>query len=246
MVNRAMRVLVSMVWLVALVWLLGGEGSAPRLARFLRPDFWWLVVSGAAILGLFLLAALFHRHAGHDSPDGLSTHLVRMGILLVPLFYLPTAMVSRLGTHTFRKRSIVRRATPQATLAEPPTPAPKAPPAKAPEPAGDPEELTLVDLAESPEDHQGKRVVFLGMVHRDEELPAKIFVCFRFVIVCCAADATPAGVMVQHDTAAKLQPDQWVRVVGTVATATIGDEEQTVVNAERVEIIKEPDAPYLY
>jgi hypothetical protein len=63
-------------------------------------------------------------------------------------------------------------------------------PAKSPEP-------TLLELLSDPEDFEGSNVTLLGIVHRDKRLPTNAFYCYRLVMICCAADATPAGVIVE-------------------------------------------------
>ena len=66
-------------------------------------------------------------------------------------------------------------------------------------------EPTMLELLSDPEDFEGSNVTLLGIVHRDKRLPANAFYCYRLVMVCCAADGTPAGVIVEWPESSKLK-----------------------------------------
>ncbi len=92
----------------------------------------------------------------------------------------------------------------------------------------------------------GQRVVTEGRVFRDESLPAGTVGLYRFVIVCCAADAIPVQVVLRSADAARLPNDGWVRVEGTVGSVDAADGAAVaVVNADRVTTIAAPSNPYL-
>ncbi len=92
----------------------------------------------------------------------------------------------------------------------------------------------------------GQRVVTEGRVFRDDSLPAGTVGLYRFVIVCCAADAIPVQVVLRSADAARLPNDGWIRAEGTVGSVNAADGAAVaVVNAERVTAISAPSDPYL-
>ncbi len=63
--------------------------------------------------------------------------------------------------------------------------------------------------------YHGHRVIFTGMVLRDEQLKQYYDTAvYRFMINCCAADALPLAIAVDSDQAGAFANDQWVQVDG--------------------------------
>ena len=206
--------------MAAFGWLARGSGDDPLLGRFIRSDYWWLVYTGIGIL--IALAASLVVRPPRQSGLGSFRSLLQVGILFLPLFYLPLAVTSELSTVAAEKRSLYtprvaasRPESPKPTLSEPKrknqveSAKPAKNPAKSPEP-------TMLELLSDPEDFEGSNVTLVGIVHRDKRLPANAFYCYRLVMVCCAADATPAGVIVEWPESSKLKKGTWVKVNGKV------------------------------
>lgn len=93
---------------------------------------------------------------------------------------------------------------------------------------------------------QGQPADVVGFVYHDPERPFEGFVVVRHVIICCAADGSGVGLPVVWQGGAALPVDTWVRVRGTLGTATINGRTEPAFLATAVEVVPRPDNPYLY
>ncbi|HOJ40512.1 MAG TPA: TIGR03943 family protein [bacterium] len=101
----------------------------------------------------------------------------------------------------------------------------------------------LVSLASaSPEKAGGLLVATEGLVYRKPGDPPGAFMLVRFLITCCAADATPLGIRVESENASQLKDNTWVLVRGTVS-CTGGN---SCIVADEVQVVPRPADPYLY
>ncbi len=240
---------VVIAWMLAFGWLALGSGDDPLLGRFIRSDYWWLVYTGIGIL-LALGASLVVRPPRHNGLGGLRS-LLQIGILLLPLLFLPLAVTSELSTDAAEKRSLY---TPRVVASRPESSSPariepkRKTPTEKPQPAAtreQPPEPTMLDLVSDPEDFEGSNVTLAGMVHRDKRLPANSFFCYRLVMVCCAADATPAGVIVDWPGSSKLKKGTWVTVHGKVTLTTFEGGDYPAISAVKVEKTNPPKNRFL-
>jgi putative membrane protein len=97
-----------------------------------------------------------------------------------------------------------------------------------------------------PESLAGKAVRVSGFVYRDSRLPDGWFLVARFVVQCCAVDATPIGLPVRTSGDASPKEGAWVAVDGAWDVAEIGRGRKAVVSATSITPIERPDRPYLY
>ncbi len=240
---------VVIAWMAAFGWLALGQGDGPLLGRFIRSDYWWLVYTGIGIL-IALGASLVVRPPRHSGQSGLRS-LLQIGILLLPLLFLPLAVNSELSSDAAEKRSLY---TPRIVASRPQfsSPARLEPKRKLPTEKLQPgathaqlPEPTMLDLVSDPEDFEGSNVTLLGMVHRDKRLPANSFFCYRLVMVCCAADATPAGVIVEWPKSSKLKKGTWVTVHGKVTITTFEGGDYPAISAVKVEKTNPPKDRFL-
>lgn len=125
-----------------------------------------------------------------------------------------------------------------------------------------PEERSLIDWVRTlnaypePDAYQGLPVNITGFVLDLPELPNNYFLLSRFIITCCAVDASPIGIPVQlNDTQEKYASDTWLKVTGKMTTATVAvrdrtdqirEKRQLVVAATDIKIIPTPSDPYTY
>lgn len=241
---------VVIAWMAAFGWLARGSGDDPLLGRFIRSDYWWLVYSGIGIL-IALAASLVARPSSQNGLGSLRS-LLQVGILFLPLFYLPLAVTSELSTEAAEKRSLY---TPRVAASRPESPRPTMSEpkrknqiesaklaknsAKSPEP-------TMLELLSEPEDFEGSNVTLLGIVYRDKRLPANAFYCYRLVMVCCAADATPAGVIVEWPETSKLKKGTWVKVNGKVTFTKFDENDYPAISAVNVEKTSPPKNQFLF
>ena len=236
-------------WLAAFMWLCRGPGGDPLLGRFIRSDYWWLVYTAIGILIAFAASLVVRPPQQADSNR--SRGLLQTGILFLPLFYLPLAVTSELSIQAAEKRSLY---TPRAVVSRSESPKPiknqpkRTMPIENAKPSAvkvKPHEATLLDLVSDPEDFEGTDTTLVGIVHRDKRLPHDAFYCYRLVMVCCAADATPAGVIVKSSETPKLKKGTWVKVHGKVTFTTFEGSDYPAISADNVEKTNPPKNPFL-
>ncbi len=101
--------------------------------------------------------------------------------------------------------------------------------------------------SESAEEFIGQPADIVGFVYRDVRFDeATQFMVARFVLSCCVADASAIGVQVRTTDAAKFQHDAWVRVKGKFQVQDFEGQPTPVLVAESVELVEQPEHPYLY
>ena len=95
-------------------------------------------------------------------------------------------------------------------------------------------------------DLAGQSAKVTGFVFRDKSFGPDQFMVARYVVTCCVADATVAGIIVRSPEAASLAADQWVEVSGVFEPGKLGTEELPVLSANAVAEAEVPSQPYLY
>jgi len=104
---------------------------------------------------------------------------------------------------------------------------------------------SLDDLAEFGDRYLGKRVITEGMVAWDKEDKERFYL-FRFVIVCCVADAQPAAVLVKCPETERPAQNAWLRVDGIADAVRVGGEAGVIIREASLTPIPAPKDPYLY
>jgi uncharacterized repeat protein (TIGR03943 family) len=246
---RLGQTVVLILWIIAFWVLLQRWDGPPLVAKFLIPSYWWLLGIGNVILVLFLIV-LVYRGCFLQPQQGISP-VIRLGILVLPLIYLPVAVSSQLSPEAIRKRSFyavagerpsggaqssVQRSNWQEKLGA--------------DLSKDAEEQaltspTLLDLMQKPKLYDGKTVSVTGMVYRDSALQPNSFLCYRLIMWCCAADARAVGVLVEYDKASELADRDWVTVTGTVGQGRLKEVSMPKIVASQVENTPPPAVPYL-
>ncbi len=217
------RVVSLVLWAAALAGLLAGG----RYQQFLAPGLWPLLAGGLALLLLFAIAAL--RTALQDA-DGLTfAQLAQAVLLILPLVYLAGATRAGLGSEAFVQR---RAGDPTLVRDAGLTPAADG-------------SLTVLQILMHFEKLVDQPIVTEGIVYRGPEVPPGQFVAFRFLLTCCAADAIPAGLLIQWSGAADLPGDTWVRIRGRATLARVDGRDTPSIAAEQVEPVDPPANPYL-
>jgi len=245
------QTMVVLAWVIVFWGLLLRLGGVPLAAKFLSPNYWWLIDMGIAVLGLFLLS-LVYCDPPHTSRGGLSL-LLHTGVMIVPLLYLPIAMGSQLSAEAsiIPVVSLVpldgssEEGVPDAVLD---TADPKEKERRPTHDVGGtpPEPVSLLDLSLAGEAYLEKRIETLGIVYRDERLPRRTFLCYRLLMLCCAADARPVAVLVRYGKTSGLKTGDWVSVEGVVGQAKVKGRVVRQISADRVAIAQEPKVPYLF
>ncbi len=231
--SRLYQLFVLPAWIGAFWYLLQHIGGSPLLGKFLRPDYWWLVNVGTAILILFVIS-LVYCDPSNRGRRGVGL-LLQMGIMILPLLYLPTAAVSHLSPDAASKRSFYM-AQPGTRLNGPFSVNPDLKP---------PENPSLFRLVVESEPYEGKKVTTMGMAYWDDQLPQNSFLCYRLAMYCCAADARPIGIVVKYDKPKAFKKGTWVKIEGIVGFTTLKGQRLTKLKAETVNPTAPPKDPYL-
>lgn len=235
---QLVKLMVMLAWVAALAWLLLGQhlpgaGPTPPYQFFLRATLWPLPALALALLSLLGAAAvceLLWRRKSENSAAAVfrARHGARAALVLLPLAFLWTASVGGLGADALRTRYAPVMIRPSAHKAG------------VPDAQGD---LDLRDVTTPGVLATGREVQVLGQVAHERSTGAAQFTLFRFMVMCCVADAVPVAVRVTAADAAKWRDDTWVRVYGTLQTTPAG---HAVIEAQRVERVTPPVNPYLY
>lgn len=203
-------------------------------AAYVKPSLLpYLVASCIALLVLALapyVSELRRRSSAEDEPE--HEHGVRIAwLLLLPTLVLMLIAPPALGASAAKNDSGVVTAADLDLARLPPIP------------AGDPVELTLLDVgmrAPFPDvgGLAGRTVKLVGFA---EPRSDGGWYLTRISIACCAADAL--AVKVDAQGVPPPAADSWVEVVGTIAAAAVG--EPPVLIVESVTPVSEPQFPYL-
>jgi len=100
---RLAQIVVTVLWIIAFWIMLQRWDGPPLVAKFLIPSYWWLLGVGNVILVLFLIVLMYRGRA--LNPQKGIVLVVQLGLLVLPLIYLPVALSSELSPEGVRKRS---------------------------------------------------------------------------------------------------------------------------------------------
>jgi uncharacterized repeat protein (TIGR03943 family) len=92
----------------------------------------------------------------------------------------------------------------------------------------------------------GKQVDVSGFIFPRDQSDSGHFTVARFIVTCCAVDATPVGLLVAGKWQDGFSQNDWVRVEGTFALQEVAGQEELVVVAENITIVPEPAIPYIF
>ncbi|MDF2725404.1 MAG: hypothetical protein K0Q59_5081 [Paenibacillus sp.] len=104
--------------------------------------------------------------------------------------------------------------------------------------------LTTVDLFL--DGYVGKQMELTGFVHREPDMKGSQFVVARLAMMCCSADTSPYGVLVQSAMGNGLDKDAWVKVTGTIGTTNYRGNKIMVLDATSIRKVDAPESPYVY
>jgi putative membrane protein len=90
----------------------------------------------------------------------------------------------------------------------------------------------------------GQEADVIGFVYRDDTMPENQFLVARFTISCCVADSMAVGLPVAWDET--IPQDTWVRVMGRFELGNFRGEEKPILIPTSVEVVEQPEHPYLY
>ncbi len=238
-------------WFVFLVWsvVFGVFYFSGIYVEFLNPQFSWLMLLGFILCSVFF-AVLFacgpNRHeCGHaDHHHGAS--ILRMMILLTPVMFALNYGSWQLGSFAFDKRAVgVTRVGGIAENGNKTGDVASLPIVKTSE-NSEPVEVSLVEIHSKFEKLTGRKVITQGMYMSETPgLPEDSYVIFRFLIVCCAADAQPLAVMIRGNRPAGVSDEKWLQVEGVLKSTDINGNVAVIIEAEKIVPVSAPKNPYM-
>lgn len=254
-----LRTAVLILWTIELLALLNSD----KYTSFLRPEFGIMLGAGVLFLSGFVICGFFH--IGSSRPISFNS-TIRSLIIILPLVYIHNTDSAGLDRFAFSNRSTGLPVVSTGNQAD-------SPDQTAPDPeyaynsnsgecrpteenteenrdkTGD-KELTIKDLYENPDKYAGEKVTVIGMVASDKELEEEFGesarFLFRFVITCCAADATPLSIVMPDSSRFKAEDDEWVSATGTFEIITRQQGSIPMLKETVIKEIKTPSSPYLY
>jgi putative membrane protein len=95
--------------------------------------------------------------------------------------------------------------------------------------------------------YNGVSIKTVGFVFKgDGMFEDNQFVPARLMMICCAADMQPVGLLCVYDKALELEEDSWVQVQGTISITEFEGEYVPCIIAEEVKKEDAPDKQYIY
>lgn len=224
--------LVEVLLLIGTGALLFVKWKHGTLAYYIHPRYTLLVLLAALVLSMMGGVRLNDLFAPQVNRRLNGLHL----LLALPLLLGVLVPVQPLGADTLAGRGLDLSNAP--LLSHQPV-------------DGDPATWNLLQWAMAlpvqGEELSGETVDVVGFVFQDERMGHDVFYVARYVIICCAADGTAAGLPVQWPDGKALPADTWVRVQGTLATITTSDGLTTpAIAATSVEQVDQPETPYVF
>jgi putative membrane protein len=211
---------------------------AGRYSLFIRAELWPLLLASVIILALFLIA-MFAR-PGHGTGRVSAGAWVRGGMILLPIIYMGSLMsgsaASGLNSFALQKRSLgLGTSTDSFGFGG----------ASDASPIDTSKSINLGTIIRNVNRLNGTHIATEGRVWMDPSLASGQMVIFRFIVVCCAADAMPVQVVVESPKTVHCQDDQWVHVEGTLTLVKHEGGLVPTITADQITVIPAPDEPYL-
>lgn len=105
----------------------------------------------------------------------------------------------------------------------------------------------LTELYTKPDAWVGKKITATGSVWKDGELFEKDeFAVARMMMVCCAADMQPVGILAQWSDVPALTDGEWIEVTGTLSKKPYKDSFDPLIIAKTIKKVDPPQHAYLY
>lgn len=108
------------------------------------------------------------------------------------------------------------------------------------------ESVSFSQIIIDPKQYTGRKVEVVCQVLSDQRLPSSQFICYRFRISCCAADALPVYLFVEKQGHQVPVNDSWVRVQGMLSTHKVNGAPFPLIHADGIHADKEPSFPFVF
>jgi uncharacterized repeat protein (TIGR03943 family) len=238
-----------------------------RIVSYLHPSFQWFAFASGVILTL-LAAAVFLLPDGHccDSHGSHALGLPSLAMLVVPILATTSISQDHFSASTVLNRRVLEHIEDLPAFTPPLDP-------PLPQHDGTVGEGTMMDpslylqtntegqiLAETVDlmyaatdetmrsDFDGREVEVVGQL-----MPARTgspdnnrFHLVRLFVMCCAADARPAGIIVQTNESLNFAEMDWVKVSGTATFPVENGRHKAVLHANRIIETEPPRESFIY
>lgn len=105
----------------------------------------------------------------------------------------------------------------------------------------------LAELYTNADKWAGTKITISGFVWKDGELfKPDEFALARMMMVCCAADMQPVGILAQWVETAALSEGEWVQLSGILSKKPYNDGFDPIIIVEKIEKISRPQREFIY
>ena len=95
-------------------------------------------------------------------------------------------------------------------------------------------------------EYGGEKIEIVGFVFKESGFKQNEFVIARLMMVCCAADMQPVGLLCKYDRASELELDSWVKINGIIKYEEMNGDKVPVIEVESLENVDKPENEFLY
>lgn len=104
----------------------------------------------------------------------------------------------------------------------------------------------MSELEWFPQDYRGKEITVTGFVFRPPGISGNRFSLVRYVIVCCAADALPYGILCELKDAGGIRQGTWLTLTGTLQMSKHNGQDVPAVIVTSHKVVEQPEKPYVF
>jgi len=233
MAVKISKILILAIWTCFFAWMVSMGRN--HLARLLHLDLWWLVICAAVILVVFF-AVNCRKPATRRQGSLFFWQWPSLTILLVPILFFFQFQDARFDGGTFKKRSI---STEEGFLQGEGV-------ASQQQEEYDEMDIPVTQLNFNSGKYLGKEVRVVCQTHVDDRLPKGIAMCYRYLMTCCAADARPVFVFIEHPENVAIEKDKWISAKGILSMTKNSGLEIPTISSASVEYVQEPSFPFVF
>ncbi len=218
---------------------------AGKLGLLIHPNYFWLtIVAGFALL---IIASLSLLKLIRQKTGWIEQHQTLMPPLLMSSLLLVAAIVGLVVTpKPFASDTAIQRGL-QDTVITTRVRTQAFRVNQSPEGRSLVDWVRTLDVYPEPDAYVNQKVDADGFVVYPSNLPENYITLTRFVIACCAADASPIGLPVKLQQSRSAFPaDRWFNVKGKMITETLNGKRQLVIQSSSLKPVSEPQNPYAY
>ncbi len=215
-----------------------------------------------ASLGFLLIGAFYFKRLGTGNQKGYVASLVFFGLPLLMAFSIPPqsfdSNMEVVGTIQLKQSVSIssnvnqsgKSSTEELLKGQPTTQQADQTPEKSMNLVLDDDHFVtyLNEIYSDQESYMGMPVEIIGFVYRDQDqfTDADQFVTARLMMVCCAADMQPVGLLCCYTEAQQWEDNTWVNVKGYLEQTELGGEMVPLVQVTEVEKTEIPEQRYVY